>query len=214
MITTVICDLDGLLADTERLHLEAYREILGRHGFDLTDEEYAAWWIRDGSGIGDYVVSKQLSLDPAEIRMEKTAFYDELVSSVAGPMPGAHALLNRLSPHKHFALATSSYEQSARLALKRLRITHYFEVIATRESARRVKPDPGVFLFAASELNLPPSECLVLEDSQKGVLAAASAGMKCIAIPNQYTKDNDFSRATVVVSSLDEVTLELIDSLG
>ena len=214
MITAVICDLDGLLADTERLHLEAYQEILARHGLDLTVEEYAAWWIRDGSGIGDYVAAKQLPLDPTEIRVEKTAFYDELVVSRAGPMPGAHALLDRLSPHKHFALATSSYEQSARLVLKRLRITHYFKVIATRESADSAKPAPDIFLYAAAELHVPPSECVVLEDAEKGVLAAASAGMKCIAVPNQYTKDTDFSRATMVVSSLDEVTLEVIDSLG
>jgi beta-phosphoglucomutase-like phosphatase (HAD superfamily) len=66
----------------------------------------------------------------------------------------------------------------------------------------------------AERLGVEASECVVLEDAEKGVLAAHAAGMKVIAVPTHETRDNDFSKATRVVSSLTEVTLPLLDSLG
>jgi len=214
MITAVIFDLDGLLADTESLHLEAYQQVLVDYGIQIREEEYAAWWIRDGKGIRDYITARQLPFNSDEIRRKKTAVYNTLVSAKAEPMPGALELLRRISPHKRLALATSSYAESVTLVLSRLRIAHYFEVVATRESAKKAKPSPDIFLSAAAELGLPPAQCLVLEDAEKGVLAAAEAGMKCIAVPNRFTGNSDFSRATAMVASLDDVTIELIDSLG
>lgn len=214
MIKVVICDLDGLLADTESLHLQAYREIFSQYGLDITEEEYAAWWIRDGKGIRDYVLAKSLPFDPDEIRRKKTAAYDQLVVTNAEPMPGAIELLERLSGRKRLALATSSYAQSAHLVLDRLGIRSFFEVIATRESARRAKPVPEIFLNVASELVLPPSKCVVLEDAEKGLRAAVAAGMKCVVVPNRFTQGSDFSRASAVVASLDDITIKFVDSLG
>jgi beta-phosphoglucomutase-like phosphatase (HAD superfamily) len=76
-----------------------------------------------------------------------------------------------------------------------------------------MKPAPDVFLLAAARLNVDPGECLVLEDAEKGVRAAHAAGMRCIAVPTEHTRDNDFSLADRVLPSLHEVTIELIDAL-
>ena len=86
--------------------------------------------------------------------------------------------------------------------------------MATNESVARVKPHPDLFLYVAERLGVTAAECVVLEDAEKGVLAAHAAGMKVIAVPNPHTRDNDFSKATRVVSSLAEVTLPLLDSLA
>jgi beta-phosphoglucomutase-like phosphatase (HAD superfamily) len=80
-----------------------------------------------------------------------------------------------------------------------------------------VAPDARLcrfFLHVAARLGVAASECVVLEDAEKGVLAAHAAGMKVIAVPTPHTRGNDFSKATLVVSSLTEVTLPLLDSLG
>jgi beta-phosphoglucomutase-like phosphatase (HAD superfamily) len=66
---------------------------------------------------------------------------------------------------------------------------------------------------ASQKLGIPPANCVVLEDAEKGVIAARAAGMKCIAVPNRHTKGNDLSKATLVVSGLDQVTLAMIESL-
>jgi len=65
----------------------------------------------------------------------------------------------------------------------------------------------------AEKLGLPPTRCAVIEDTYKGVLAAANAGMACIAVPNEYTLHNDFSRASLVLPNLGELTPEVIRSL-
>jgi beta-phosphoglucomutase-like phosphatase (HAD superfamily) len=95
-----------------------------------------------------------------------------------------------------------------------LDIGHYFQVIVTGLDVEKVKPAPDIFLAAARQAGALPSQCLVLEDAEKGVLAAREAGMSCIAVPTEQTRHHDFSQATRICSSLNEVTLELIDSLS
>ena len=128
-------------------------------------------------------------------------------------MEGALTLLERLHNRKKLALASSSYPDSVEGVLAGLGIAHYFQVIVTGLDVPQVKPAPDIFLAAAEQLGATPSQCVVLEDAEKGVIAASRAGMRCIAIPNHHTGHHDFSKATRVCSSLNEVSLELLDTL-
>ena len=214
MVSTVIFDLDGLLADTERLHRQAYQEVLGRHGVTLTDAEYDEHWILRGRGIGDLIAGRGLDLEPDVLRAEKARRYNDLVAAQAQPMPGALELLRRLRGRKRLALATSSYRDAAEAVLAALVIADFFELVGTGNDVARVKPDPALFLFVAARMGVAPADCVVLEDSGKGIVAARAAGMRCIAVPNEHTRDHDFSQADQVVASLGCVTLSLLDALG
>ena len=214
MITAVIFDLDGLLADTESLHCRAWRQTLAADGIVVTEEEYARHWIRDGHGIAEYLEQHRLALGLDTLRQRKAEIYRRLVDSSARAMPGALTLVRALAGRKRLALATSSYLESATAVLARVDVGHCFEVIATYESAPRRKPHPDVFLYVAGRLDVPPAQCVALDDAEKGIVAAHAAGMKSIAVPTPDTRDNDFSKATLVVPSLDAVTLDLIDSLA
>jgi beta-phosphoglucomutase-like phosphatase (HAD superfamily) len=75
------------------------------------------------------------------------------------------------------------------------------------------KPEPDAFLTAAARIGLPPERCVVIEDAFKGVTAAVRAGCRCIAVPHDFTRGNDFSAATLIATSLDEVTVDLIERL-
>ena len=132
---------------------------------------------------------------------------------MADPMPGAISILFRMKGWKRLALATSSYEDAAYAVLKALNIGDYFSCIATRSSVTQIKPFPDLFLYVARSLGEAPDNCLVFEDSEKGIIAAQAAGMKSIAIPNIHTFDHDFSKATVIVPSLEVVTRELIENI-
>jgi len=213
MINAVIFDLDGLLADTEKLHLSAYQKVFSELGIELSEQEYADHWIRCGKGTDAFIAKRNLTADSNFVRREKARHYKELVSSSATPMPGACELLCSLQGKKLMALATSSHPKDAHAVLKALDFKDFFSYIATKNSIERVKPHPDIFLHVAKETNTPPENCLVIEDAEKGILAANAAGMQSIAVPNRYTMDNDFSKADVVVSSLDEVNCELIDQL-
>jgi HAD superfamily hydrolase (TIGR01509 family) len=213
MITTVIFDLDGLLSDTERLHCKAYQDILAPYGIALTEEQFAEHWTRAGKGISQWIQENNLLLDVEQIRQQKSERYLELVESIVQPMDGALAVLERLAGKLRLSVASSAYQHWVEHVLKYLEITHYFELIVAGDHVSRSKPFPDIFLHTAQQLGVQPSECVVLEDAEKGVVAARRAGMHCIAVPNTYTQDNDFSQATQVVSSLHEVTLELLNTL-
>jgi HAD superfamily hydrolase (TIGR01509 family) len=214
VITTVIFDLDGLLADTERLHCQAYQDALRCHGAALTEAEYAEHWVRSGRGIGDWVSIHGLTVDPVMVRARKSERYLELLTVSLQPMDGALALLESLHGKKTLALASSSYRDAVDAVLRGLDITHYFKAVISGLDVERVKPAPDIFLAAARAVGARPSECLVLEDAEKGVLAAYEAGMACIAVPNEHTRHHDFSRATRICASLKEITLEFIEELA
>lgn len=214
MITAVIFDLDDLLADTERLHSRAWRQTLAAAGIVVTEADYAEHWIRNGHGIAEYIERHRLDLELDRLRRRKAQIYHRLVESSVRAMPGALTLVRSMHGRKRLALATSSYLESATAVLARVDVGRYFEVIATYESAPRRKPHPDVLLYVAGRLGVAPTECVALDDAEKGIVAAHAAGMKSIAVPTDDTRHNDFSKATLVLPSLEAISLELIDSLA
>ncbi len=213
MISTVIFDMDGLLADSEKLHYLAYRDTLLGHGLELSPEIYDELWIRAGKGLRAYLAQIDRSILIPRIRREKKRRFKELIATSLEPMPGALELVRSLHGQKTLALASSSYHYAVDAILNAFGIRSLFSTTVWREHVANLKPAPDIFLRAADDLGVSPSQCLVLEDAEKGVIAAAEAGMRCIAIPTEITKDHDFGRATMVLPSLTEVTLELIDTL-
>jgi len=213
MISTVIFDLDGLLADTEGLHRAAYQEVFAGFDVELSDEQYAHHWIRSGKGIEAFLNERNLAIEQALVRRRKACIYEKLVSGGVDPMPGSRELLFSLEGHKAMALATSSYSTDAHAVLGVLGFDVFFSCIIAKGDVEHIKPHPDIFLRAAGELGAAPEQCIVIEDAEKGVLAAHAAGMKCIAVPNEHTADNDFSKATLVVNSLEQIDCGLIDRL-
>jgi len=214
MITTVIFDLDGLLADTEPLHCRAYQDALQCAGIALSEDDYVEHWVRSGKGIAEWIAERGLGLDPPALRAVKAQRYVELLASSLRPMDGAIDLLEKLYGKKTLALASSSYRDAVDGVLQGLDIGRYFKAVVSGLDVPRVKPAPDIFLAAAERVGALPSECVVVEDAEKGVLAAAGAGMACIAVPNAQTRDHDFAKAARVCRSLTEIDLAMIDALG
>jgi HAD superfamily hydrolase (TIGR01509 family) len=170
--------------------------------------------VRAGKGIGDWVAQCGLTLDPLALRARKSKRYLELLATELRPMAGALELLEKLRGKKTLALASSSYRDAVDGVLQGLDIAHYFQAVVSGLDVACVKPAPDIFLAAAWQAGAMPSQCLVLEDAEKGVLAAREAGMSCIAVPTEQTRYHDFSQATRICWSLNEITPELIDSLS
>lgn len=213
-LPAVIFDLDGLLADTECLHCRAYQLALLEHDIDLLEADYAEHWVRFGKGIADWLTARRLALDPHALRLRKAQYYSDLLVTSLRPMEGALELLEFFHRRTKIALASSSYRDAVDGVLAGLGIAHYFEVIVSGLDVEQVKPAPDIFLKAAHDLGVEPARCLVLEDAEKGVLAAHTAGMRCIAVPNRYTRHHDFSRATRICASLKEITAEFLQELN
>jgi HAD superfamily hydrolase (TIGR01509 family) len=206
----VIFDLDGVLIDSEGLYYRAYSEVLKPYGVAVSREEYEDYWIAQGNGP-EYIVAKHnLPIAPDELRQLRSPIYLQLLETEATLMPYVHEALQRLTPHCALTVATNSNREHLDAVLRKFHLEEFFPVTVARQDYHKAKPEPDAFVAAAKKLHLPPSQCVVIEDTYKGVMAATRAGMCCIAIPNEYTRRNDFSKASLVLASLRELTVEVV----
>jgi HAD superfamily hydrolase (TIGR01509 family) len=212
--SAVIFDLDGLLIDSEPLHCACWMETLSSVGVELDVATYADHWTRAGRGIEDFCQERGVSHDPLQLRARKSELYQRRCRTHLQLMPGARECLERLmAARTRLALATAGFPEAVTPALAVTGLRAYFETVVTRVDVTRHKPAPDAFLLAAERLGVPPGECVVLEDAEKGVRAAHAAGMRCIAIPTDHTRGNDFSLATLVLPGLAHVTPAVIGRL-
>jgi HAD superfamily hydrolase (TIGR01509 family) len=209
----VLFDLDGVIIDSEELQYQAYQHVLAPFGVRVSREEYGSEWVGKGRGAEYAVETYELALTPEEVRQRRTRVYFDILRNGVSLMPGVVAALERLRSRFALAVATNSNREDTAFVLEHLAVSQYFTAVVTRDMYAHAKPAPDAFLTAARGLGLPPQRCVVIEDAFKGVMAAARAGCKCVAIPHDFTRGNDFSAATRVVGSLDEVTVELIEEL-
>lgn len=197
-IQAIIFDMDGLMLDTEPLYRIAWKRASAECGFELTDEIYKSLV---GRGRKDAVKTLAETFGP-EFPPEKfralAARYEE--EKFAGPRmpkkPGLDQLLAFLEQRNlPLAVATSTERRLTLPRLARTGLLSRFEVVATGDEVSRGKPFPDLFLLAASRLGVEPSSCLVLEDSEAGVLAARAAGMQVFQVPDLVEPSAEARRA-------------------
>jgi len=209
----VIFDLDGVLIDSEGLYYRAYSEVLKPYGVTVSREEYEDYWIAQGNGP-EYIVAKHdLPISPDEMRQLRSPIYLQLLETEVTLMPYVEDALSRLFPYCALTVATNSNREHLDAVLQKFNLTRFFPLTVARQDYQQAKPQPDAFLAATRKLGLLPSQCVVIEDTYKGVQAAVNAGIKCVAVPNEYTRRNDFSKASLVLPSLRELTPAIIRSL-
>jgi HAD superfamily hydrolase (TIGR01509 family) len=209
----VLFDFDGVLADTERLHWQAYRTVLLEYGVDVGLEEYRVHFIARGGGPEYACRTYRLPIEPDALRARKAPVYLALVGARVTARAGAVEALGRLRPAYRLALATNAARAEVALVLDRLGMAGLLDATVAREDYRRAKPAPDAYLTAAAALSLPPAACVVVEDTERGVRAALAAGMRVVAVPHDLTADNDFRGCTRRLSHLDELTPEVLRAL-
>ena len=190
MIAAVIFDMDGLLVNSEPLWQRAEIEVFGEAGVPLTHE-----LCRETTGLRiDQVVDHWQrrfgfsGLDHETVRTRVLDRVGRLISDEAEPMPGALDAV--ASAPGRIALASSSPRAIIDAVIDRFEIRDAFEIICSADEEKYGKPHPVVFLRTAERLDVSPLECLVLEDSLNGVLAAKAARMRCVAVPEAEQRDD------------------------
>lgn len=127
------------------------------------------------------------------------------------PISGITELLVSINKHNTtMAVASSSSIRFIEAVLRKLNIDKYFKLYISGEEIKKSKPDPDIFLKTAEMLQIKPKECIVIEDSKNGVIAAKKAGMKCIGYINPNSGNQDLSEANVVISDFNALTQEII----
>ena len=205
-----IFDMDGLLLDTERMSFEIWERVSKDAGFDLTKKIFASIVGTTGEECHRRLRKALGSHFPAEdLRKKRTELFEERVQSEGIPaLPGALPLLLALKsrPQIKVALVTSTKDPGASARLKSGKIFEFFDMIATGDLVKNLKPDPEIYLYALDKLQIPRNECVAFEDSGLGVEAAHAAGIEVIMVPNMYQpNETDRQRAKMVINSLSEL---------
>lgn len=213
-IETVIFDMDGLLVDSEPLWKIAEKQVFGKLGLHLTDDMLRQVMGFRLSEVVQYWYKYQPWYAPDFLTTEKQILQCmiDLIGTDAQPLPGVYEMLEWCkNNNKRMALASSSAMELIEAVVSKLGIRSYFEILWSANFEPFGKPHPGIFITTAAKMNSQVAHCLVLEDSVNGVLAAKSARMKCIAVPEKETfNDNRFAIADRKYPNL----LALVAELG
>jgi len=212
-IRGVLFDLDGTLADTERLHWQAFNFVLAEFGVQVGIEEYRRHWIAVDGGPEYACRTYALPLAPADLKQRKMERYRARLAEGVDAMPGAQAVVGRLRREFRLAVATNSTRADASRILAHIGLADQLDALVGREDYAAAKPAPDAYLAAARALGLAPDKCVVVEDTARGVRSGVAAGMLVVAAPSDLTFDNDFSGATQTIPSLDALTPEFLRAL-
>lgn len=207
-----IFDRDGVIINSEQVNLDSALAAFNILGIQPTEEE-KGWIIgrHPDSYILDFAQRYPVELEQFK-QVQRITYYPLL--ETAPLFAPTLTLIQRLKDWKiPLALTTSSDRFSTDKILRRAGLEDAFEVVFTYNDCLKRKPAPNPYLMTAAKLNTGPKRCIVLEDSEVGVNAAKAAHMICIALPNQYTKKQDLSKADYNVKSADEIDLSLLNHL-
>ncbi|MEC4986188.1 MAG: HAD family hydrolase, partial [Oscillatoria sp. PMC 1076.18] len=218
-LRALIFDVDGTLAETERDgHLVAFNRAFVDAGLDWNWQPDLYGELLKVSGgkerIQDYLTNyktdfqapEELADFIAKLHAAKTKHYQSLLGEAAIPLrPGVRRLITEARSQKmRLAIATTSALPNTIALLQQTLDPDWFEVIAAGDIVPRKKPAPDIYDYVLEKMNLNPDECLVFEDSEHGLQAATQARLPTIITVNDYTQNQNFAQALLVLNNLGE----------
>lgn len=211
MFDAVIFDFDGLILDTEAPSFHSWSETYRYFGVEPVS--IATWSNNLGRHSGDparfdpfrHIGDHAPGVDLVEVETYRRAIRDRLLDAT-DLRAGVRRWLDAARVHGiPSAIATSSPLEWIERHLRPRELFEHFACVVCAGDDLRGKPDPAVYLAACAQLGVAPSSAVALEDSPNGVAAAKSAGLTCFAVPCSMTASLDFTRADLVVGSLDDL---------
>lgn len=215
----LVFDMDGVLADTERLNVEAtnamFKELYGVEPEDSIYEPYV------GRGAKRYVEGPAeklgIAIDTEKALQRRLELFSEILESRGETIafPGVLQLISAAaaSPDWKLAIATASPREKANATLKAAQIPlKFFSAYINGDMVEKKKPDPEIYEVAAKSLGLLPGQCVGIEDAPPGVQALRAAGMKSIAVTHTFP-EKALVKANIIVPAIKDITLDMLKSL-
>jgi HAD superfamily hydrolase (TIGR01509 family) len=219
MLKAVIFDFDGVITDSEVLHLRAFNQSLVPYGVEISTKDYYTNYL----GFSDFDCYKAL-IDNGLLKInerkiggiikEKSKIFEELTKTEGRTIEGVHEFLQMLEKNKiPMAICSGSLMVEIEVMLEESGLRHFFAEIVSAEQVKKGKPHPEGFILALQKLNKnfhPPidaGECIVIEDSHWGLQAGKAAGMHTIAVTNSYDAEQ-LTIAEKIVAHLNELTID------
>ncbi|TAF65435.1 MAG: HAD family phosphatase [Cytophagales bacterium] len=210
----MIFDLDGVLLDSEKLYMEMNQVFFKQLGADISPTEYQTFIGIAATKMWTYIKEKcNLAHSVEELKeIEKELKHTTLKNANLVPTAGVVDFLSLLKQEGHtLSIASSGLRKNIDLILQKLNLEKYFDYIVSGEQVQKGKPEPDIFLKVAHHFNRKPSDCIVIEDSKNGVMAAKAATMFCVGYYNPSSGNQDLSKADFIIDHFaDPRLLEVI----
>jgi HAD superfamily hydrolase (TIGR01509 family) len=216
-ISAVIFDMDGVIIDSEPIHMKIEQEMFRELGISLSEKEQAGFVGTTSLHMWETLVERfGLSWSPELLRNRERAQYMRYLDQDGGasPVEGAVDLVKSLYASGYIlVLASSSSQENISKVLDHFAISSYFQIKVSGTLLPQSKPHPAIFLRAAALAGVSPNTCVVIEDAENGVKAAKAAGMVCIGFLNPNSGNQDLTLADKVIHRLDEITPSFIERI-
>ena len=219
-IRAIVFDFDGVLANSEPLHLLSYQAVLDELGIALGREEYYTHYL----GFDDVTAFKVISerrgqrwseAQIAAILERKTVVFDDIIASTASNdvlYPEAVSCVRRLAETMPLGIASGALRHEIAAVLRRTDLEDCFRFIVAAGETAASKPAPDPYRRAAELHGVPPGQCVAIEDSRWGIESAKGAGLRCVGITQTYPATG-LPGADAIIDSLDEFTVDLLTRL-
>jgi HAD superfamily hydrolase (TIGR01509 family) len=199
MIEAVLWDNDGVLVDTETLFFETTRAAFARLGLDLTREVWGKLYL--GEGKSSREIAAFLGGDSSRIQPvldERNQRYRQVLEQAPPVRPRVRETISRLSGRVRMAMVTGCYRDLLGLMHRSSGLLECFDAIVTGDQCPHPKPHPALYLAGLKALGLKPERCIAVEDSPRGLAAARAAGVACVVVPTELTRELAFVGALSV----------------
>ncbi|MFA9373874.1 HAD family hydrolase [Poseidonibacter sp.] len=201
----ILFDNDGVLVETEKWYFQANVRALKELGITLELSRYlgimarggTAWELAQEQGITKEIIDKK--------RFQRDEYYQEYLKTKDLEIPNVISVLNELSKKYQMGIITTSRRVDFELIHRNRGITEYMDFVLCVEDYKRAKPYPDPYLAGLKKFNALKEETIIVEDSQRGLSSAVNAGIECAIVKNEFTASHDFSKATYLIDSLEDL---------
>lgn len=217
MIETVIFDMDGVIVDSEPIHMSIEQQLFKRLGINVSIEEHSSYVGTSSQNMWSSIIKKnRLNIGVEDIVQTKKKLFLGYLSEAQNlkPIRGITEFINELKTQGFkLVLASSSNLDTINSVLFKLGLNETFLIRVSGEEVVRSKPDPEIFLKAAKLSNSQVFQCVVVEDSENGVTAAKLAGMKCVGYLNPNSGFQNLANADLIIESFNQIDTNLLKKI-
>jgi beta-phosphoglucomutase len=224
MLSAIVFDFDGVIANSEPLHFRAYAGVLAREGVTLTEQDYYARYLGfdDVGAFRSIARDRGLSWTAADVDRlveRKAVDLEALERDTSVLFPGAADAIQRAAAMVPIAIASGARGDEIRRVVRRERLEPFFAAIVSAEDTPLSKPAPEPYLHALAQLRtavgapFTAGECVAIEDSRWGLESARAAGLRTIAVTNTYEEAALAAYADLVIPSLAGIDLDVVAAL-
>jgi HAD superfamily hydrolase (TIGR01509 family) len=208
----ILWDNDGVLVNTEFWYFKANQIALSEIDIELTKDSYmhymqtgaSVWNIPKKKGLAEHLIKKQ--------RKKRDALYQTFLTTENIEITGVINTLEILEKDFAMAIITTSKKEDFELIHQQRNILDYMNFYLALGDYKNAKPSPDPYLAGMKKFNAPPEECIVIEDSARGLKSALNANIDCIIIKNEFTKSHNFSGAKKIIDAITNLPKFLIEN--